>query len=298
MMLTEVSKENQKFLDKYLSICETSKGLTKKTIKGFSYDIRLFLRFIGNKPLSEVAHHDCEDFMVYCHKERKNGSQALNRKFTALNGFFKELIRKDYIDMKNPMDKLDKPKIRKKVKDYLTENELKLIFDFLEGQNDLRGLAFFHLAYSSACRIGELYQLDIISLDMNERKFKVRGKGEKERICFMSEIAKEHIQRYLDSRNDNLPALFVSRENNRWSIRSMQNFVVNVAKKVGIKKHITPHSIRHSILTHMRLKGYPLEDLQLLAGHENIGTTQQIYVHVGLDNVRDKLDEFHNAIKV
>jgi integrase/recombinase XerD len=287
-------EHNLKLLTKYKMICR-NKGLTQKTLDAFECDLKLFIRFIGDKSLKEVTHHDVEDFLFYCQEERKNSDQAINRKFTSLNSFYKTMIKKEYINTINPMDKLDKPKIRKKVKDYLTEEEMDKIFNYLEEQKDFRGLAFFHLAYSSACRISELHQLNRNTLSMEKREFKVLGKGEKERVCFFSERAREHIQRYIQSRKDVLGALFISRENNRWSKRAIQVFVKKTAKAVGITKHITPHSIRHSILTHLRLKGYPLEDLQLLAGHENIGTTQRTYVHVGLDEVRGKFDEFHAA---
>ena len=72
----------------------------------------------------------------------------------------------------------------------------------------------------------------------------------------------------------------------------MQVFVSKTAKDAGVNKRITPHSLRHSALTNLRLRGVPLEDLQLLAGHESIGTTQQVYTHVGLEDVRSKFDEF------
>lgn len=273
-------------------ICR-NKGLTTETIKAFEYDLNLFIRYMQNKPVDEITHHDIEEFLFHCQEVRHNSDQAICRKFTSLNSFYKTLIKKEYINIINPMDKLDKPKIRRKVKDYLTEDEISKIFEYLESTKDLRGLALFHLAYASACRITELYQLDVDTLDMNKREFKVVGKGQKERICFFSERAKKHIQRYLDSRDDSLPSLFVSREHNRWSKRAIQIFVSKTSNAVGIKKHITPHSIRHSILTNLRLKGLPLEDLQLLAGHESIGTTQQIYTHVGLDDVRSKFDDFH-----
>jgi integrase/recombinase XerD len=287
-----INKDNLRLLKRYEMIC-TNKGLTKETIKAFKYDLLLFFRYIGDKSVEEISHHEIEEFFYMCQEERNNSSQALNRKFTTLNSFYKSLLKKEYISCINPLDRIDKPKVRKKVKDYLTEDEINKIFNYLEENNDLRGLAFFHLAYASACRISELYQLTRNSLDMDKREFKVLGKGQKERICFFSEIAKEYVQKYLDSRKDNLEPLFLSRENNPWSKRAMQVFVVNTAKAVGINKHITVHSIRHSILTHLRLKGYPLEDLQLLAGHNSIGTTQSVYTHVGLEDVRSKFDEFH-----
>lgn len=286
-----MNESNLNLLGQYKMFCR-NKGLTKETIKAFECDLKLFFWFVGNKTIEEITHQDIEKFIFYCQEERSNSNDAINRKFTSLNGFYKTLIKKDYINMVNPMDKLDKPKLRKKVKDYLTEIEIEKIFAYLQNKNDLRGLAFFHLAYSSACRISEIYQLNRDSLDMQNRRFKVLGKGEKERDCLFSETAREYIQKYLDDRKDNLKPLFLSRENNRWSKRAIQVFVKNTVKAVGINKHITPHSLRHSILTNLRLKGCPLEDLQLLAGHENIGTTQQRYTHIGLEDIRNKFDGF------
>lgn len=287
-----MNEDNLKLLSKYRMLCR-NKGLTKETIKAFECDLKLFFRYIGDKSIETITHRDIEEFMYYCQEERGNSNDAINRKFTSLNGFYKTLIKKEYLDIVNPMDKLDKPKLRKKVKDYLTEDEIAKIFNYLEKENDLRGLAFFQLAYSSACRISEIHQLNRDSLNMQKRSFKVLGKGEKERDCLFSETARDCIQTYLASRKDNLEPLFLSRENNRWSKRAMQVFVKNVVKAVGINKHITPHSLRHSILTNLRLNGYPLEDLQLLAGHESIGTTQQKYTHVGLEDVRSKFDDFY-----
>jgi len=286
-----VNTENEKLLSKYKMLCR-NRGLTRKTIAAFECDLSLFFRHMGNKSINEITHHDIDDFFFYCQDSRKNSSQAINRKFTTLNGFFKTMIKKEYITGWNPLDKLDKPKIRKRIKDYLTEEELRRILKYLEDKNDLRGQAFFHLAYSSACRVSELNQLDRDTLDMSRREFKVIGKGEKERLCIFGEKAKEHTEKYLDSRKDDLNPLFISRERNRWSIRAMQVFVSKTAKDAGVNKRITPHSLRHSALTNLRLRGVPLEDLQLLAGHESIGTTQQVYTHVGLEDVRSKFDEF------
>jgi integrase/recombinase XerD len=294
MKVNFVNENNLKLLTKYKMVCK-NKGLTQETIKAFECDLKLFFRYIGNKSVEEISHHDIEEFLFMCQEERNNSSQAINRKFTTLNSFYKTLIKKEYIseNIRNPMDKLDKPKVRKKVKDYLTEEEINKIFKYLEEKNDLRGLAFFHLAYSSACRISELHQLKRDSLNMEKRNFKVIGKGQKERICFFSETSKQHIQNYLNSRKDDYDCLFLSRENNPWSKRAIQCFVKNIAKIVGINKHITPHSLRHSILTNLRLSGMPLDDLCILAGHSSVSTTQQIYTHVGLEDIKNKFDEFH-----
>ena len=139
-------------------------------------------------------------------------------------------------------------------------------------------------------------QLNRNTLDFEKRRFKVVGKGDKERICMLSEQAKEKILQYLGSRDDNLEPLFLSRESKRWSKSSIQRYVRNLINNVGITKHITPHSFRHSVLTHMRLHGESIENLQLLAGHSSIQTTQKTYTHVGLDDVSDRFDMFFNRL--
>lgn len=270
------------------------KGLTERTIIAFRDDIRLFLRFLGDKELKDTTHIDVEDFLYYCQTERKNQDCTLDRKYTSLNMFYKTLIKKEYLDIKNPMDKIDPIKVRKKVRDYLTEEEYNSVITYLEKTNDLRGQALIYLMYSSACRISEIVQLNRNSLDFDKRRFKVKGKGDKERVCMFSKQAKEKILKYLESRNDDLEPLFLSREHKRWSVRSIQRYVKSLMQKLGITKHITPHSFRHSILTHMRLHGESIENLQLFAGHSSIQTTQQTYTHVGLDDVSDRFDSFFN----
>lgn len=106
-------------------------------------------------------------------------------------------------------------------------------------------------------------------------------------------MQKKCVVRYLESRVDNLEPLFISRENNAWSKSTIQQYVPRIVKEAGINKHISPHSLRHSILTNMRLEGVSIEDLQLLAGHSNIQTTQKNYTHVGLLDVRKKFDKFY-----
>jgi len=188
-----VNKDNMKLLKRYRLICK-NKGLTPESIKAIcDVDIPLFLRFIGNKHLEEVTHIDIEDFLEYCSENRKNAPITLNRKFSSLNSFFKTMIKKEYLNMRNPMDKLDKIKTRQKVRAYLTKEELRKIFDYIDKHQDLRGGALISLMYSSGCRLSEIHQLNRYDLDIEKRRFKVVGKGQKERLCIFSENVKERL---------------------------------------------------------------------------------------------------------
>lgn len=292
--INNMNKNNEKLVKRYLSLCR-AKGLTERTIQGYEWDLGVFLKYIGDKNLINVSHIDIEDFLFYCQDDRKNGTDALIRKYNTLNSMYETLLRKDYIEgIKNPMYKVDKIKpAGNKVKEFLTKGEIHQTFDYLESINDLRGLAYFTLTYSSGARISETVQLNRNSLDMENRQFLTLGKGQKERICIFSEYAKECVLKYLEARTDDLEPLFISREKKRWSKSTIQQYVPRIVREAGINKHISPHSLRHSILTNMRLEGVSIEDLQLLAGHSSIQTTQKSYTHVGLLDIRKELDKFY-----
>ena len=285
-------QENKRILDRYLMLCK-SKGLTEETVKAFKIDLNLFLRFIGDTHLKEIDHMLCEDFIFYCQNERANGDQAIARKFTTLNNFFKTIIKKDYVDIKNPFDKLDKPKTRKKQRDHLTEDEIGRVFNHLEKTKNLRDLAIFSLLFSSGIRLSELYRLNKNDLDFNRNRMKVLGKGMKERIAIFDDYAKTNILAYLKTRDDNLDALFVSRENNRLAKRSIQTLIKNRIKESGVDKDMCTHHIRHSAAMYYLKNGMPLNLIQKILGHSTISTTQ-LYAHNNMEDVEDFLNNKDN----
>lgn len=293
---TIISLENKKILKRYRMYCKSSKGFTIESLKAIcDNDLRLFIEFIGEKPLYQITHENILDFLAYCEEERKNHDQALSRKFTSLNTFFNRLIVQEVLDMKNPLRKLEKPKVRKKYRGHLTLEEYQQLLYYIDSINDLRGGAIVSLFFSSACRLSEIWQLNRESLDFESRKFKVLGKGQKQRGCVFSEDAKERVLKYLATRNDDLEALFMSRQKNRWSRKAIQDFVKVVAKRADIKKDISPHWLRHTRAMTLLRKDVPLEVIQRLLGHESIATTQ-VYARMDMDSVQSKVDEIDSNI--
>lgn len=286
---------NQKILDRYILNCR-NKGLTEKSIDAIcNNDIKLFLQFIGKKKLRKTTHEDIEMFLMYCLTERKNSNEALNRKFTSLNQFYNTLIKQETKGIeRNPLDKLTKPKVRKKERAYLTLEEYEKLLNYTDMTNDLRGGALISLFFSSGCRLSEIWQLNKNSLDFTSRSFKVLGKGQKERMCVFSEDAKDRINAYLKSRTDILDALFISREHNRWSKKAIEVYVKNTVKKAGINKDITPHCLRHTRAMALIRQDVPIQIIQKLLGHESIATTQ-IYARTDMTDVKKKLDAIDAA---
>ncbi|WP_425449838.1 tyrosine-type recombinase/integrase [Dethiothermospora halolimnae] len=283
--------ENKKILKRYKMNCR-NKGLTKESIKAIvGNDLRLFINFIGNKPLSKVSHLDVQDFLLLCSEERSNGDEAVARKFNSINMLFKTLIKQETLNIKNSLDKLEKPKVRKKYRGHLTMEEYERLLKYLDASNEtnkLRNLALISFFYSSGCRLTEVYQQNIENLDFTGRRFKVVGKGAKERICIFSRDTSKRLKKYLDTRADDIPALFISRQKNRLSKKAIQDVIKNTGKRAGIKKNLHPHLLRHTRAQNLLAKGASLETIQRLLGHESIATTQ-IYARMNMDSVQNEI---------
>lgn len=283
-----ISDHNKAILKRYRMHCK-NKGLTDESIEAMvGTDLRLFLEFLGDTKIEEVDHNICSDFLIYCCEERGNTAKTLARKFTSINTFFSTLVKQDVI-LKNPMDKLEKPKIRKTIREHLDMEEYKQLLAYVDSRNDLRGAALISFFFASGCRLKEVWQQNRDGLDFNKRQFKVCGKGDKERICMFTADAAMRLKAYLSTRTDDNPALFISKYGTRWSKKSIQDYLAVTGERAGLKKRVHPHLLRHTRAMALLKAGVPLETIQKVLGHENISTTQ-IYAHNTLDDVQSAVD--------
>lgn len=285
-----MNPHNLKILRLYESLKRTA-GCTKKSIDAIVWnDLRLFAEYLGDKKFEEATTLDVEGFFSYCLNERNNELETLARKQTSLNSFYKTMIKKEYFNIKNPLAKIDPIRYKSKPRGYLTKSEFKQLIDYLQSQNDLRGLAYVLLSYSSACRINEIRQLNRDSLDYDKLQFTVLGKGERYRICIFSKEAGEAVKQYLATRKDDNPALFLSREQQRWSKEAIERYLKKVAQEAGIKQRVFPHLLRHTRAMHLLQDGVPLDIIQKILGHRNIGTTQ-IYAAMSIEQAQQSVNE-------
>jgi integrase/recombinase XerD len=261
----------------------------------FEDDLRVFCRFLGDRRIEDVTHQDIDSFLEYCRVDRKNGDAALSRKYNTLNKFYDTMILKEYLDMTNPLNKVERIKVRNKVRDHVTLEEYKQIIRYLEEQKDYRGLALFSLFYSSGIRVGEMYRLNRDDLDLENKELIVKGKGDDEKVAIFSEEAKRYIIQYLSTRNDDLNALFVSRENNRWSISGIQQYIKRTAIIAGGKKNIHPHLLRHGCAMLLLDNELPLDEIQKVLGHKNISTTQ-IYARTSMRRVKKNANNIYDKV--
>lgn len=287
---------NQQLLERYKFYCR-NKGMTERSIDGIcDNDLRLFINFLGETSIHELTNVEIENFFAHCLNDRKNSLRTLERKYTSINQFINILIKLEIVDLlRNPMNKIEKPKSRRKVSEYLDVDEYKQMLKYAEKTGNLRNAALISLLFSSGIRVSEAHRVNRSSLDMQRRQFKILGKGQQERLCIFSEETKQRILYYLSTRVDNSDALFISKYKTRLSVKAIQEAVKTLGKRAGITKNIHPHIFRHGCGMALIKNNAPITTIQKVLGHSNV-TTTQIYAHMNLVDLQDSVDAIYSNI--
>ena len=189
---------------------------------------------------------------------------------------------------------------------FLAPNDIDRLIGCLDKDNihDRRDRAIIELLFGSGLRVSELVGLDRHHINLDRREFRVRGKGQKDRPVFVTESAADFVGRYLESRTDNLPALFINHGRRsgptktdgnyrRLTARTIQRRLSDLGLRAGLTQKVTPHTLRHSFATDLLANGADLRSIQALLGHSNISTTQ-IYTHATDPHLRDAHQRFHS----
>ena len=256
-------------------------GCSEKSLNYYEVTINKMLLNI-NKELLHITTDDLREYLMTYQNEKKLSKVTVDNVRRILSSFFSWLETEDYI-IKSPIRRIHKIKTSKTVKETYTDEDLEKMRDSCK---ELRNLAIIDLLASTGMRVGEMVSLNRNDIDFNERECIVLGKGDKERIVYFDAQSKLHLKQYLESRNDNNEALFVSlREpHNRLSIGGVEVMLRNIGHELNIHK-VHPHKFRRTLATMAIDKGMPIEQLQHLLGHQKIDTTLQ-YAMVKQSNVK------------
>jgi len=253
-------------LDRFSTFLEL-KGYSSETVRQYCYDVKLFLRHVGKKPW-EVDKNDIMSFLVHLKREHNYRNTTLYRKLACLKTFYRFLVDNGYID-ENVVDKVDRPKLPKRLPTALTREEVKKL---LEAAEKLRDKLIVMALYSTGVRVSELCSLKWDDIDLNSGEIRVKGKGNKERIVLMNVETLNLLKKYKEQNSSSEKVFPISP-------RTVQRILKKLAEKAGIRKKCTPHSLRHSLATHLLEKGVDIRIIQELLGHSSLSTTQ-IYTHV------------------
>lgn len=271
---------NDEYMNMFLD-AKSIEGCSDKTVHFYRYAIQMLFRFVQT-PVRRITTEELRRFMTEYQKMNNCSKVTLNNIRRNLNSFFAWLEEENHI-MKSPMKRIHNIKTNKVVKEVITEDDIEKLRDLCDSPRDL---AVLDLLYSSGMRIGELVNLNRKDISMDERECVVFGKGGKERKAYFDAKTKNDLEKYLSSRTDDNPALFVSRRmpHTRISSGAVESQFRSLGRKAGLRIH--PHKFRRSMATRALNKGMPIEQVQRLLGHNKLDTTL-IYAQVSQDNVKN-----------
>ena len=273
---------------------------SKNTISAYISDLNQYAEFLHRyEHIDEVDKIEREDIIKYIDSlKRKNLSkQSIARKIIAIKDFHKYLSEENNI--KNPAEMIDRPKTDKTLPVVLTVDEVEAMINSIDGDDpiSLRNKAMMELLYGCGLRISELLSLKITDIHLKEAYLVIIGKGNKERMVPVGEMAILAVRRYVDKgwldltpKNGNL--LFYNYQKKPLSRQSVFKFIKKLAEDNGITKETSPHTLRHSFATHLLEGGTDLRVVQELLGHEDIATTQ-IYTHIDKSKLKAIYDHSH-----
>jgi site-specific recombinase XerD len=304
-----------KLVTDYLEYLEVELGRSQKTIENYDHYLQRFINFIYKKykitSPKNITLDVLHKYRVYLHRfEMSNGNtfkvSTQNYHIIAVRNFLKYLAKRDIPTLSST--KIEVGKIPERQIEFLEPEEVSRLLEAASGPNraSKRDRALLELLFSTGLRVSELVSIDIEDINLQRQEFSVRGKGDKIRIVFISNTAKDAIEQYLNVRTDIDPALFVRDKTGtnkeadakglRLTTRSIQRIVKHYATKAGIVKDVHPHTLRHSFATDLLQNGADIRSVQAMLGHANI-TTTQIYTHVTNKGLKDIHNKFHGKNK-
>ena len=312
--------ENPAFLNEFITHLSVVKGLAGSTVGVYYQDVRQFLRFlkldradvpnISAEMLQEVSIQDItvEDmrtvtlgdihhFYGFVAAECGNHDKIRSRKASSLRGFFHYLTTQARLIDYDPTTNLELSSPKRALPKYLNLNEsLEVLKALTEqaGKAQLRDYCILTLFLNCGIRLGELVGLNLSSLDMEEKRMRVLGKGSKERIVYLNPSCMSALREYLFERSQAEtadPALFLSNQNKRISRRRVQQIVENALKAAGLDgRGLSTHKLRHTAATLMYQHGHvDVLTLKNILGHESIATTE-IYTHLSDTAMQEAMD--------
>lgn len=292
-----LNKKNKDILDKYqLYLLTVGQKEEKTTISSYIEDIYKYLEYTEKNKVSNalnIKYQDILDYLKYLDNNNYETSSVI-RKIVSIKLFHKYLSNNYQIE--DISSKITNPKLKRKLPNILSIEEVDNLLDIkLNTPFDYRNKAMLELMYSSGLRVSELVDLKLGNIDLENGYVRCLGKGKKERIVPIGEIAIEYLKEYINNYRDSMKKGYYTENiflNNHGKNITRQGFfliIKNIAKEKKIDKNITPHMLRHSFATHLLNNGANLRTIQEMLGHSSI-TTTQIYTNVSTDILKENYE--------
>lgn len=291
---------NSLLIQKYRQYLLLEKGLSSNSISAYMTDLRKLLNYAADNELNigDITTSNLEELFAQQY-DKGIKPRSMARMLSGIKSFFKYLFLEDYIQ-KNPAELLDAPSIGVKLPSVLSIEEIDNMLSVIDVSTveGTRNYAIIETLYSCGLRVSELTSLRFTNLFFDEGFIRVDGKGSKQRLVPISDVAIQKINNYLTYRNSmeakkgSEDYLFISKRGTPISRITVFYYVKKYAEEAGIKKTISPHTLRHSFATHMIERGANIRYVQAMLGHEKI-TTTEMYTHLDRNFLRQEIISHH-----
>lgn len=279
-------------LENYRNYLKYERAYSDNTVGAYMNDLNKYEEFLKK----DILESDTEDLEKYLKYIKNLGSTTVAHKITSIKSYFNYNIKRGIVSV-NPADKVSRPKLTKHLPEYLTEEEVGKLLDVeVKSPYDYRNKTILELLYSSGIRISELVNIKTPNYDSEECLIRIMGKGSKERIVPLGDYAVNIMNDYMNNyrpliNKKHTDYVFINNRGDKISRQFIFKVIKKEALKKGIKKDISPHTLRHTFATHLLKNGADLRIIQELLGHENISTTQ-IYTHVTNNKLKSDYETY------
>ena len=290
-------------LKEYRNYLVLEKALSNNSVEAYLRDVKKLSSFCTeNKEITDstkVSITILREFIIHLH-ECKSSSKSQARILSGIKSFYHYLSIENVIDA-NPCDKIDRPRIERKLPDTLSPDEINDIINSVDLSNPHgeRNRTILETLYSCGLRVSELINLKCSKLFLEDGFLIVTGKGNKERAVPLNNILIKYLKNYIrlirshqDIETGHEDFVFLNNRGKQLTRMMIFTIVKKHTEKAGIKKNISPHTFRHSFASHLLQGGADLRAIQTMLGHESISTTE-IYMHIDRDFVRQEIIQHH-----
>lgn len=269
------------------------------TFENYNRDLKSYKDFIvtRKKDYLQVSKEDVLEYLKYL-DSIKHSNSTISRHLSSLRSFYNYLVEIKLVDT-NVFRRVKNPKVEKKLPNYLNIVEIETILESLSenSPDEIRDKCIFEILYSTGIRVSELVNIQLSDIDRHSCSIRIFGKGNKERMVYFGDIARNILDKYILVRKNYIEGndanyLFVTKSGHQFKREAINKIINSIINYSAINHKITPHVLRHTFATHLLDNGADLRSVQELLGHANLKTTE-IYTHVSNDRLKSAYLKYH-----
>jgi len=280
--------QNRAYIDGFLTYLGTVRGYSEKTVVSYAHDLKRLEDYLVSHDLAveDMVYEDAREFTSGLYEENLSHA-SINRILSGNRTFFRHLLEDGVVES-DPFNRVSSAKNSRRIPTVLAREEIEMILSIpVEDYTSLMELTMFNLFYSTGCRLSEIVGMKTGDIDFEKRRVSVIGKGNKQRFVFLTRRAASCLDAYFPERaavlqrtgKEDDGTVLINAKGNRLPLSTVHSIFDKYRLRLGLTKKFTPHVFRHSFATHMLDNDSDIRVVQVLLGHESIGTTQ-IYTHV------------------